>query len=69
MRSLLFGSIIVVLTLADLTPAVARKTRHYTSTPPSYSADNSGDACTIAVSCNTEGGQCVRSCPPIRADE
>ena len=38
MRSLLFGSIIVVLTLADLTPAVARKTRHYTSTPPSYSA-------------------------------
>ena len=51
MRSLLFGSIIVALTLADLTPAVARKTRHYSGSQPSYSAcvchwgyaaDNSG---------------------------
>jgi hypothetical protein len=38
MRSLLFGSIIIVLTLADLTPAVARKARHYSGTQPSYSA-------------------------------
>jgi hypothetical protein len=38
MRSLLFGSIIIVLTLADLTPAAARKARHYSGTQPSYSA-------------------------------
>jgi len=78
MRSLLFGTIIIVLMLADLTPAVARKARHYSGTQPLYSAcvchwgyatDNSGDACTVAVSCNSEGGQCVRSCPPIKADE
>ena len=77
MRSLLFGSIIVVL-LADLTPAMARKARHYSGPQPSYSAcvchwgyaaDNSGDACEPAVSCNTEGGQCVRSCPPVKVGE
>jgi hypothetical protein len=78
MRSLLFGSIIIALMLADLTPAVARKTRHYSGPQPSYSAcvchwgyaaDNSGDACEPAVSCNTEGGQCVRSCPPVKVGE
>jgi hypothetical protein len=78
MRSLLFGSIIIILMLADLTPAVARKTRHYSATQPSYSAclchwgytaDNSGDACEPVVSCNAEGGRCVRSCPPIKAGE
>jgi hypothetical protein len=78
MRSLLFGSIVIVLMLADLTPAVARKARHYSGTQPLYSecvchwgfaTDNSGDACTVAVACNSEGGQCVRSCPPIKGGE
>ena len=78
MRSLLFGSIIIVLMLADLTPAAARKARHYSGTQPSYSAcvchwgyaaDNSGDACTVAVSCDAEGGRCVRSCPSVRVGE
>ena len=78
MRLLLFGSIIIVLMLADLTPAAARKARHYSGTQPFYSAcvchwgyatDNSGDACTVAVSCNSEGGRCVRSCPPIKVGE
>jgi hypothetical protein len=78
MRSLLFGSIIIVLMLADLTPAAARKTRHHNSTQPTYSAcvchwgyatDNSGDACTVAVSCDSEGGQCVRPCPPMKGGE
>ena len=71
MRSLLFGSAIIVLTLADFAPAVAQKIHHYRGAQASYTAcvchwgygnDNSGDACAIAVSCNAEGGRCVRSC-------
>jgi hypothetical protein len=71
MRSLLFGSAIIVLTLADFAPAVAQKIHHDRSAQASYSTcvchwgdgtDNSGDACTVAVSCDVEGGRCVRSC-------
>jgi hypothetical protein len=73
MRPLLFGSAIVVLTLADFAPAVAYKIHHHSGTQSSYSncvchwgyaTDNSGDACTIAVSCDAEGGRCLRSCSP-----
>jgi hypothetical protein len=61
-----------------LTPAAARKTRHHNRTQPTYSAcvchwgyatDNSGDACTVAVSCDSEGGQCARPCPPMKGGE
>jgi hypothetical protein len=73
MRSLLFGSAIIALTLADLAPAVAHKIHHYPGRKSSYSTcvchwryatDNSGDACATAVSCDAEGGRCVRSCSP-----
>src|SRR5271169_4625674 len=78
MRSLLLGLAIIVLTLADLAPAVAHKIHHYGGSQSYYSAcvchwgyatDNSGDACTIAVSCDAEGGRCVRSCPPGEAGQ
>jgi hypothetical protein len=78
MRSLLFALAIIVLPLTDLTPAVAHKIHHYRSTQSSYSAcvchwgydtDNSGNACTVAVSCDAEGGRCVRSCPSVRVGE
>jgi hypothetical protein len=71
MRSLLFGSTIIVLTLADLATAVGQKIHHDRVAQASYSAcvchwgygnESSGDACAIAVSCNAEGGRCVRSC-------
>ena len=71
MRSLLLGSVIFVLTLADFAPAVAQKIHHDRGAQASYSAcvchwgygnESSGDACAIAVSCNAEGGRCVRSC-------
>lgn len=73
MRPLLFGSAIIVLTLADFTPAVAQKIHHDRGAGSSYSTcvchwryatDNTGDACKIAVSCDVEGGRCVRSCSP-----
>src|SRR5277367_3589100 len=73
MRSLLFGSAIVVLTLADFAPAVAQKVHHDRAAQAAYSTcvcrwgygtDTNGDACTIAVSCNAEGGRCIRSCSP-----
>jgi hypothetical protein len=73
MRSLLFGSAIIVLTLADFAPADAQKIHHDRSAQASYSTcvchwryatDDSEDACMIAVSCDAEGGRCVRSCPP-----
>src|ERR1700730_18414628 len=78
MRSLLFSSAIIVLTLADLAPAVAHKIHHYRVTQSYYCAclchwgyatDNSGNACTVAVSCDSEGGRCVRSCSPIRVGQ
>src|ERR1700722_10590550 len=71
MRSLLFGSAIIVLASADFAPAVAHRIHHDRGAQASYStcvchwryaADNSGDVCRIAVSCDVEGGQCVRSC-------
>jgi hypothetical protein len=73
MRSLLFGSAVIVLTLADFTPAVAQRIHRDRSAQATYSTcvcrwgygtDTNGDACTIAVSCNAEGGRCIRSCPP-----
>jgi hypothetical protein len=73
MRSLPFGSAIIVLTLVGFAPAVAQKNHHdrgaqtYYSTCMChwrYATDNSEDACMIAVSCDAEGGLCVRSCPP-----
>jgi hypothetical protein len=78
MRSLLLGSAVIVLTLADLAPADAHKIHHYRGTQSYYSAcvchwgyatDNSGNACTVAVSCDAEGGRCVRSCSPIRVGQ
>jgi hypothetical protein len=71
MRSLLIGSAIIVLTLADFAPAVAQKIHHDRGAQAAYSTcvcrwgygtDTNGDACTIAVSCNAEGGRCIRSC-------
>jgi hypothetical protein len=73
MRSLLFGSAIVVLTLADFAPAVAHRIHHTAATQANYSTcvchwryatDNSEDACRTAVSCDAEGGRCVRTCSP-----
>jgi hypothetical protein len=73
MRPLLLGSTIIVLTLAGFAPAVAQKIHHDRGAQASYSTcvchwryatDNSGDACMIAVSCDAEGGRCVRSCSP-----
>jgi hypothetical protein len=73
MRSLLLGSAIIALTLSNFAPAVARKIHHGHGAQANYStcvchwryaADNSGDACRIAVSCDVEGGRCVRSCSP-----
>jgi hypothetical protein len=78
MRTLLFAPAIIVLTLADFAPAVAQKINHDRGAQASYSAcvchwgygtDNSGDACTIAVSCNAEGGRCVRSCSPAEVGQ
>jgi hypothetical protein len=78
MRSLLFGTVVVVLMLADFGPAAAHKIHNHRRTQSYYSAcvchwgyvtDNSGNACTVAVSCNAEGGRCVRSCPPIRVGQ
>ena len=72
MRSLLFGSVIIGLTLVDFTPAVAHKAHHYSGPQYSYSAcvchfgfgeNNSGDTCEIRDSCRSEGGRCVKSCP------
>jgi|SRR5580704_16197661 hypothetical protein len=71
MRPLLFGSAIIALTLADFAPAVAHKIHHDRGAQTNYSTcvchwryatDNSGDTCRIAVSCDVEGGRCVRSC-------
>ena len=63
MRSLLYGSAFVVLMLADFAPAVAAQPSYSTCVCHwRYATDNSGDACMIAVSCDAEGGQCVRSC-------
>ena len=71
MRPLLLGSAIIALTLADLVPAVAHKMHHQHDARANYSTcvchwlyatDNSGDACMIAVSCDAEGGRCVRPC-------
>ena len=71
MRALLFGSAIIVLTLADFAPAVAQKIHHDRGAQASYATcvcrwgygtDTNGDACTIAVSCNAESGRCIRSC-------
>jgi hypothetical protein len=73
MRWLLLGSAIIVLTFADFAPAVAHKIHHDRGAQANYSAcvchwryatDSSGDACIIAVSCDVEGGRCVRSCSP-----
>jgi hypothetical protein len=73
MRTFLLGSAIIVLSLADFAPAVAQKIHHYRGAQSSYSTcvchwryatDNSGDACRIAVSCDAEGGRCVRPCSP-----
>jgi hypothetical protein len=73
MRSSLFGSAIIVLTLAGFASAVAQKIHHDRSAQANYSAcvchwryatDNSTDACMVAVSCDAEGGRCVRSCSP-----
>jgi len=75
---LLFGSAVMFLTLVDFAPAVAHKTHHYRGMQSYYSAcvchwgyitDNSGNACTVAVSCNSEGGRCVRSCPSIKVGQ
>jgi hypothetical protein len=74
MRPLLLGSAIVVLTLADFAPGYAHKIHHhYRGVQPYYAAcvchwryatDNSTDACRVAVSCDVEGGRCVRACSP-----
>jgi hypothetical protein len=69
MRLLLFGLAIIVL--MSVAPTIAQKIHHDRGVQASYSTcvchwgygnDNSGDACTVAVSCNAEGGRCVRSC-------
>src|ERR1700733_1986128 len=63
MRSLLFGSAFVVLMLADFAPAVAAQPSYSTCVCRwGYGTDTNGDACTIAVSCNSEGGRCIRAC-------
>jgi hypothetical protein len=73
MRSLLLGSAIIAVTLADFGPAVAYKTHHVRGAQANYSTcvchwryatNDSEDACMIAVSCDVEGGRCVRSCSP-----
>jgi hypothetical protein len=73
MRSLLIGSAVIVLTLADFAPADAQKIHHARSAQANYSTcvchwryatDDSDDACMIAVSCDAEGGRCVKSCSP-----
>jgi hypothetical protein len=65
MRSLLFGSAFVVLMLADFAPAVAAQPSYSTCVCRwGYGTDTNGDACTVAVSCNAEGGRCIRSCSP-----
>ena len=73
MRTFLFGSAIIVLSFANFAPAGAQKIHHDRGARSSYSTcvchwryatDNSGDACMIAVSCDAEGGRCVRSCSP-----
>jgi len=65
MRSLLFGSAFVVLMLADFAPAVAAQPSYSTCMCRwGYATDNSGDTCTVAVSCNAEGGRCIRPCSP-----
>jgi hypothetical protein len=78
MRTLLLSSVVIVLTWANLAPAVAHKIHHYHGTQSYYSAcvcrwgyatDNSGNACTVAVSCSAEGGRCVRSCSPIKVGQ
>jgi hypothetical protein len=77
-RSLLFGTTVVVLMLANFGPSAAHKIYTHRRIQSYYSAcvcrwghvtDNSGNACTVAVSCNAEGGRCVRSCPPIRISQ
>jgi hypothetical protein len=50
MRSLLFGSAVIVLALAGFGAAAG------------YATDNSGNTCMVAVSCNAEGARCARSC-------
>jgi len=73
MRTFLFGSAIIVLSFANFAPAGAQKIHHDRGARSSYSTcvchwryatDNSGDACMIAVSCDAEGGRCVRPCSP-----
>ena len=68
MRSLLVGSAIIVLTLADFAPAAAQKIHHDRGVRAIYSTcvchwryatDNSADVCAIANSCDAEGGGCV----------
>jgi hypothetical protein len=73
MRLLLIGSAVIFLLLADFAPAVAQKIHHSRTAQANYSTcvcrwgygtDTNGDACTVAVSCNAEGGRCLRSCSP-----
>jgi hypothetical protein len=62
MRSLLYGSAFVLM-LADFAPAVAGQPSYSNCVCRwGYGTDTNGDACTIAVSCNAEGGRCIRSC-------
>jgi hypothetical protein len=66
MRSLLFGLLIIGLTLVDFTPAGAQGRQYSYSACMcrfGFSGNSSGDRCEIKVSCRSEGGWCVKSCP------